>query len=136
MKVKHMGKSPEVGPESSPEVSIEADEVSSLPFDFSGAAVVVMKDYPEMGRAMWRALLDGEAGETNRVDAMVRLRELFWDMIDGYFLENGIMVEELIKEQDPDYKEHMGLPDREGPELARVLGIYDLLSSSERPRGR
>lgn len=108
-----------------PEVSIETDTPSTEPFDFSEAAVVVMKRLPDMGRAMWRALLNGEAGEVNKQHAVVRLQNLFWDMVDGATLgdrSTGLMVEELIKEHDPDYKKHMGLENREGLELELVLG--------------
>ena len=124
--VKHMGISPETGPESASEVSVETTEgTSKTPFDFSEAAVVVMKRLPDLAREMWRALLRGEAGQANRSYAMLRLHTLFWDMIDGATLSDdrntSLMVEELIKEFDPEYKKHMDLQDRPGLELSFVL---------------
>jgi len=108
-----------------PEVSDEATMNPTKPFDFSVAAIVVMKRVPETGREMWRALLRGEAGEENKGNAVIQLKRLFWDMVDGATLgrrSTGLMVEELIKEYDPDYKKHMGLEDRDGLELEFVLG--------------
>ena len=89
-------------------------------------------------RAMWRALLDGEAGHKNCSEARIRLQSLFRDLLDGATLNGARMVEELIMEFDPDYKKHMGIEVRPGYELDFVLpeSMYDILGSPDRPDGR
>ena len=141
--MKYMAQNTQDGLASALEVSPEThSEEAAAPFDFSEAAVVVMLRVPELGREMWRALLRGEAGEENKGYAAVRLQNLFWDMVDGATLGDsrsiGLMVEELIMEFKPDYKKHMGLPDRPGLELDHVLpkSMYEVLSSNERPRSQ